>query len=259
MPTFSIITPSLNQGEFLGACLGSVREAARLAGVTVDHLVVDGGSTDGTLEILASQESARWVSGPDCGQTDAINKGLAATDGDIVSYLCADDLLEPDALVLVGEAFAADPGADAVYGDGYFLECGWKRRKVAGRFSFERLKRGNFLLQPAVFWRRGVVGTYGGLDDRLHFCMDHEYWLRMGEGTRWVYVSEALASCRLHAGAKTWSQLPTAWEEARRMQARYGIRWRPLRDALWMRTLGCHFYRLKRGVIARMAKARKSS
>jgi len=259
MHTFSIITPSLNQGEFLGECLGSVRTAAREAGVEVDHLVVDGGSTDGSLAILASQGEARWTSGPDGGQTDAINRGLAATDGAIVSYLCADDLLEPRALLRVKEAFAADPAADVVYGDAYFLESGWKRRKSAGPFSLERLKRGNFLLQPAVFWRRRVMENYGVLDAGLHFCMDHEYWLRIGGGTRWSYVPEPLASCRLHAGAKTWSQLPAAWEEARRMQARYGLRWRPWRDALWMRTLGCHFYRLKRSVIAQMAKSRRKA
>jgi hypothetical protein len=86
--------------------------------------------------------------------------------------------------------------------------------------------------------------------------MDHEFWLRIASSTRWVYVPEALASCRLHADAKTWSQLPDAWDEARRMQSRHGIRWRPLRDALWMRSLGCHYYRLKRHLIARIAKSR---
>ena len=257
MPDFSIITPSLNQGAFLPECLSSVQAAAVRAGVPVEHLVVDGGSSDLTLDILGAQHAARWTSGPDGGQTDAINRGFAGTGGGIVSYLCADDVLEPASLALVHQAFAATPEADVVYGDGYFLENGWKRRKRAGEFSAARLRRGNFLLQPSVFLRRPVWEKFGPLDGGLHFCMDHEYWLRISAATRWVYVPEPLASCRLHEGAKTWSQLPHAWDEARRMQARYGIRWRPLRDALWMRTLGCHYYRLKRHVIARLAASRK--
>jgi glycosyltransferase involved in cell wall biosynthesis len=257
MPEFSIITPSLNQGEFLPECLSSVNAAAVQVGGPVEHLVVDGGSSDCTLSILGAQHEARWVSGPDGGQTDAINRGLANTTGGIVSYLCADDLLEPKALALVRNAFATTPKADVVYGDGYFLENGWKRRKRVGEFSATRLRRGNFLLQPSVFLRRSVWQKFGAFDASLHFCMDHEYWLRICADTRWVYVPEPLACCRLHAGAKTWSQLPSAWDEARRMQARYGIRWRPLRDSLWMRTLGCHFYRMKRQVIARMAATRK--
>ena len=253
-PTFSIITPSLNQGVFLGECLDSVQQAASRAGVTVEHLVMDAGSTDGTLDLLRRQSAARWVSGPDGGQADAVNKGIAATTGEIVSFLCADDRIEPDALALVKSAFGS--GADVVYGDAYFLEAGWKRRKHAGPFSVRRLRKGNFLFQPAVFIKREVFEKFGEFDAGLQFCLDHEFWLRISGGTRWIHVPEPLASSRLHADAKTWRLLPTAWDEARRMQARYGIFWRPLRDALWMRALGCHYYRLKRHVIAQLAKAR---
>lgn len=256
MRTFSIITPSLNQGAFLGECLDSVRQAAEYAGAPVEHLVIDGGSTDATLDLLRRQDRAQWVSEPDQGQADAINKGLARSTGRIVSYLCADDLLEPDALALVQKAFAAHPEADVVYGDAYFLEGEWKRRKHAGEFSPRRLRKGNFLLQPAVFLKREVFERHGAFDARLRFCMDHEFWLRICGSTRWTYVPEPLASCRLHAAAKTWSQLPEAWDEARAMQRRYGLFWRPLRDAIWMRTLGCHYYRLKRNLIARIAGSR---
>lgn len=258
MPTISIITPSLNQGAFLGECLGSVRRAASLAGLDVEHVVIDGGSSDDTLDLLGAQNSAKWISEPDAGQTDAINKGIQMTSGGIVSYLCADDLLEPGALRAVHEAFSKEPGTDVVYGDAYFLEEGWKRRKHAGPFSVARLRKENFLFQPAVFLRRRVFEAHGLFDAELRFCMDHEFWLRICRDTRWTRVDEPLASCRLHPDAKTWSQLPAAWEEARRMQARYGIYWRPLRDALWMRTLGCHYYWLKRSLFARVAKARKT-
>jgi len=249
---FSIITPSLNQGAWLGENLRSVREA----GVDVEHLVIDGGSTDGTREILARQDFARWISEPDAGQTDAINKGLRQSTGEILGYLCADDFLEPGALARVHEAFRADEGVQVVYGDAFFLESdsGWKRLKRAGEFSVPRLRRGNFLLQPAVFWRRSVYDKFGGLDATLQYCMDHEYWLRIAAETRWHYLPSPLATCRLHADAKTSRALAAAWKEAAVMQARYGIRFRPALDALWMRVAGQHFYRFKRTVLARAGK-----
>jgi len=255
MPAVSIITPSLNQGGFINECLESVQAAAAAAGISVEHLVVDGGSVDQTLEILGNQSRARWVSGKDHGQADAINMGLAQTSGDIVSYLCADDLLEPEALRLVLRAFEDD--TDVVYGDAFFLESGWKRRKNAGDFSPRRLRKGNFLLQPAVFLKRSVFERFGAFDASLKFCMDHEFWLRISERTKWKHVASPLACSRLHSDAKTWTQLPEAWEEARKMQARYGIYWRPLRDALWMKAAGHHYYRIKRTLFAMIAKSRK--
>jgi glycosyltransferase involved in cell wall biosynthesis len=243
---FSIVTPSLNQGPWIGENLRSVREAS--AGRTVEHWVIDGGSTDRTREELASQDFAHWISEPDKGQTDAINKGLARCTGDILSYLCADDYLEPHTLALVEAAFARSPETDVVYGDGYFLEgdSGWKRRKNAGPYSWPRLRSGNFLIQPSVFWRRSVWERFGPLDASLLYCMDHEYWLRIGEQTRWTYIPEPLSTCRLHADAKTSRALAAAWREAVAMQARYGLHWKPRLDALWMALVGARYYGLKR-------------
>jgi len=258
MPTFSVVTPSLNQGRFLTDCLESVRVSAARAGVEVQHIVMDGGSSDETLEVLKHASGIEWESSPDRGQTEAINKGLARARGDVISYLCADDLLEEEAFVLVKRAFAEMDNVDVVYGDAYFLESGWKRRKRAGEFTPARLRRGNFLLQPAVFWRRRVFERFGNLRADLRFCMDHEYWLRISGNALWHYIPEPLASSRLHADAKTWSQLVPAWDEARAMQAGYGIYWRPMRDAWWMRIVGCHFYRIKRHIIAAMARRRAS-
>lgn len=256
MRTISIITPSLNQGAFVKECIDSVQTAALNAGVPVEHFVVDGGSTDETLSVLNSRKHLRWLSERDEGQTDAINKGIARTSGEIISYLCADDLLEPDALELVLRAFQEDSGADVVYGDACFLESGWKRKKTAGEFSPARLRKGNFLLQPAVFLKRTVVEKFGAFDASLRYCMDHEFWLRISQDTKWRYVRRPLAACRLHDAAKTWRDLPAAWQEARRMQAKYGIYWRPLRDALWMQTAGCHYYRAKRRIISYLAERR---
>ncbi len=255
---FSIVTPSLNQGPWISDALTSVRISNQNP-IEVGHWVIDGGSTDKTRDVLAGQDFARWISEPDRGQTDAINKGFARCEGDIFGYLCADDFYEPGALARVAVAFRDNPEVDVVYGDGYFLESdsGWKRRKVAGPFSWPRLRRNNFLIQPAVFWRRQVWDQFGPFDATLRFCMDHDYWLRIGESTRWEYLPEPLATSRLHANAKTSSALAAAWWEAVPMQARHGIVGKPRRDAIWMTLGGQHYYRLKRLIFSWWGKRRR--
>lgn len=250
----SIVTPIRNQAEFLGECLASVRAAAeRAAPHTVEHIVIDGGSTDGTVDLLRATQGVRWISEPDRGQADAINKGLAMAGGDILAYLCADDLYEPDALRHVCGAFAEDGGIDVVYADFYFLEgaSGRKRRKSAARFSPDRLSRENPLGQPAVWWRRGIHGRFGGFDETLHYCLDHEYWLRLGTRVRWHYLPEALAVSRLHADAKTSRHLAAMWRETAAMLTRDGFRLRPWWNAFAMAAWGRHYYRLKRMWFAR--------
>lgn len=242
---FSIVTPSLNQGAWIEENLRSVREQGD---IRVEHIVIDGASRDTTKEILASQTFAEWISEPDGGQTEAINKGLAQSTGEILSYLCADDYLEPGTLRQVEAVFRDSPNVDVVYGDCYFLEAktDWKRPKRAGEFTYGRLRWNNFLFQPAVFWRRSVLERFGHLDATLNYCMDHEYWLRIGGQTRWHYLPTPLATCRLHVEAKTSRALVAAWREAATMQARYGIRWKPRLDALWMALVGQYYYRAKR-------------
>ncbi|MEX1119306.1 MAG: glycosyltransferase family 2 protein [Terrimicrobiaceae bacterium] len=251
-PRVSIVTPSRNQGEYLAECLASVKSCLS----PMEHVVIDGASTDSTRELLAATHAGPWISEPDRGQTEAINKGLAMTSGDILSYLCADDYLEPGTLDAVVAAFDQNPDADVVYGDGFFLEgdSGWKRRKNAGLFSYQRLRRGNFLIQPSVFFRRRVYETFGPLNANLHFCMDHDYWLRIGGKSHWHYLPHPLATCRLHADAKTSRQLAKAWDEARDMQRAYGITIRPTLEALWMRTLGHQYYQFKRRVFAKIGR-----
>ncbi len=253
----SIITPSLNQGPWIEDNLRSVRDS----GPDVEHLVIDGGSSDATREILGRQDFAAWISEPDAGQSDAINKGLSRSSGEILGYLCADDFLEPGALEAVREIFRSHPDTDVVHGDAYFLESDsrWKRLKRSGEFSYRRLRRGNFLLQPAVFWRRSVHERFGGFDPGLRYGMDHEYWLRIGAATRWHYLAQPLATCRLHADAKTSRALSAAWWEAAAMQARYGIRLKPRIEAVWMTVAGQHYYRLKRSVFAAIGRRRAAA
>ncbi len=245
----SVITPSLDQRRYIGECLDSVAAAARAAAPhEVEHLVIDGGSTDGTVALLREREGIRWVSEPDSGQSHAINKGLAVATGDVLAYLCADDLYETGAVRRVLETFAGDDTADVVYADYYFLEgaSGRKRRKSAASFSPDRLRSRNPLGQPAVWWRRRIYEKYGGFDESLRFCMDHEYWLRMGAHVHWAYLPEPLAVSRLHADAKTSRQLADMWIETARMLTRDGWRFKPWWDAVAMAAWGRHYYHLKR-------------
>lgn len=248
--TLSVITPSYQQGEWLGETLSSVRVAAERLGSMhrVEHVVVDGGSTDETLEVLGNQSFAQWISEPDQGQTDAINKGMARASGEVLCYLCGDDVWEAGTAEVVLETFAANPEVDFIYGDYFFWEmpAGRKRRKKAGPFSYDRLVRTNFLSQPATFWRRRVWERFGPMNVRLRFCMDYEFWLRAGRETKWLYVPQPLASMRLHAEAKTSSQLAAAWWEAARELGAYRPAWRGWTEAVWMTVLGQHYYRLKR-------------
>lgn len=245
----SVITPSLNQARYLGECLDSVRAAAAAAAPhEVEHIVIDGGSTDGTLDLLHEREGILWESAPDRGQSHAINKGLARATGDALAYLCADDLYEPTAIKKVLEALMANDSVDIVYADFYFLEGGpgRKRRKSAAPFAPGALSRKNPLGQPAVWWRRRVYEKFGGFDESLHYCMDHEYWLRLGEKVQWLYLPEALAVSRLHADAKTSRQLPAMWRETAQMLTRDGWRFGPWWNAFAMAAWGRHYYRLKR-------------
>lgn len=250
----SVVTPSLNQARYLEACLESVRvAAAHAAHHEVEHIVIDGGSTDGTVELLRDRPDIRWISEEDSGQSHAINKGLALAGGDILAYLCADDLYEPDAVRIVMQTFTNHPEADVVYGDYYFLEgeSGRKRRKSAAAFRPQNLRKRNPLGQPAVWWRRRVHEEFGGFDESLHYCMDHEYWLRLGTKVRWHYVPEPLAVSRLHGDAKTSRQLPAMWHETARMLTRDGWRLKPWWDAWAMAVWGRHYYTLKRRWFAR--------
>ena len=250
----SVVTPSLNQARYLGACLDSVRLAAEHApSHEIEHIVIDGGSTDGTTEILRQQTGVRWVSEKDNGQSQAINKGFGLANGDILAYLCADDLYEPLAVQRVLDVFNREDTVDVVYADFFFLEgdSGRKRRKSAAKFVPTGLIKSNPLGQPAVWWRRGVYKKFGGFDETLHYCMDHEYWLRLGAKVQWHYMPEPLAVSRLHADAKTSRQLSKMWCETARMLTREGWRFGPWWNAFSMALWGRHYYLLKRRWFAR--------
>jgi len=204
----SVVTPSYQQGRFIERTLESVwRQRQTLPGGSIEHIVMDGGSTDGTIEILERwKDRISYTSGPDGGQTAAINAGLARASGEILAYLNSDDVYFDGAVASALAVFESDPSVSVVYGDGDFIDAGdrFLRRYPTEEWSLERLKLICYLCQPAVFFRRSVLERCGPFDARLNHCMDYEYWLRLGmQGLRFRHIPIRLAASRLHPETKT--------------------------------------------------------
>ena len=200
----SIVTPSYNQGQFIERTLQSV---ASQTGAEIEHVVFDGGSADNTVEVLRNfSPPVRWVSKKDKGQTDAVNQGIRATDGEIIGWLNSDDIYYPGAVARVVEYFARHPEIDVVYGMADHIDLDDKAFESypTESWDFERLQETCFICQPALFFRRRVVEQHGLLDESLNYCMDYEFWLRLGKaGGRFGYLEEKLAGSRLYADNKT--------------------------------------------------------
>ena len=217
---FTIVTPSFNQGAFIERTLRSIH--AQRGEVDVEHVVVDGGSTDGTLDILRRYEGQlSWTSSPDQGQSDAINQGLRRATGDILAWLNSDDVYEPGALAAVAAAYRARPFQWA-FGNCRIIDetdreirraiTAYKIRQ-SRRYSFHRLLRRDFVPQPAAFFTREAFEQTGDLEGGLHYSMDYDYWLRLGR--RWTprYLDRTLASFRWHTRSKNGAAYRAAARE----------------------------------------------
>ncbi len=215
----SIITPSLDQVAFIERTIESV--LAQRGRFELEYLVMDGGSTDGTLEILRRHEGRlRYISQEDGGQSAAINEGFRRTSGEVVAWLNSDDVYFPGAIeaavgALRGGARWCFGGCDIVDEQDRTVRVAISRYKawVGQRYSRRRLLGRNFIPQPAVFFRRELLEEAGPLDGELPYAMDYDLWLRFARLAEPAFVPRPLAAFRWHGGSITGGgYVRGAWE-----------------------------------------------
>ena len=229
-PLVSIVTPSYNQVRYLPAAIDSVLAQDY---PNIEYLVVDAESTDGTLDVLrACDKRVSWVSEPDDGQSDALNKGFRTTRGEIVAWLNADDLYEPGAVSEAVRAFAAGPAIGLVYGNASIVD---EAGRLVRRFEevepvslWRLLHMLDYIPQPAAFFRRSAAAEAGWLDDGLEFAMDWDLWIRLAAVSDVRYVDQPLARARVHPATKTatggWRRI----RELKRLARKHtGTGWTP--------------------------------
>lgn len=213
----SVITPSFQQGRFIERTIRSVvdQSAQRM-----EYVICDAGSKDETLEILKQYSNClRWVSEPDQGQADAVNKGLAMTSGDIIAWINSDDIYYPQAFKQVLDFFEANPDIAGVYGQADWIDefDNVIESYPTKSWSYRQLTKECYLCQPAVFFRRTLIEELGDLNTQLQYCMDYELWLRYGQRYPFAYLPVKLAGSRLYPNNKTLGGRLAAHREANNM------------------------------------------
>ena len=216
-PFFTIITPSLNQGTYIRRTIESVLSQSFN---DFEYLIFDGGSNDETLDILRSYtDRISWKSEHDRGQAHAVNKGMRGARGEVIGWLNSDDVYYPGALKAVNDIFLKYPDMDIMYGMADHID---ENDRVIepyynDEWNYEDLKNVCFICQPAVFFRRSLVKKIGMLDESLRYCMDYEYWLRIGKENTFYYLKQKLAGSRLYSNTKTLGSAIAVHEEILRM------------------------------------------
>ena len=219
LPSISIVTPCLNAAGTIEEALASVREQRY---TRLEHVVVDGGSTDGTVELLRRAEGVRFISEPDRGRADAVNKGVAMSTGEVIGWLNADDRYEDGALLAVGQALAAD--ASAMWATGYCRIIGADGREIRAaitayknfllrRWSYPLYLTQNFVSDPATFVRRSALEAAGPLDERYLISHDYDLWLRVGRRHAPLVLRRTLASFRMTEGTASMAGFERQFRE----------------------------------------------
>jgi glycosyltransferase involved in cell wall biosynthesis len=206
-PLVSIVTPTLNQAAFIDA---TIRSVVGQTYSTLEHVIVDAGSTDGTIDILRAYEGRypmRWRSEPDAGMYDGVNKGMRESRGKILCYLNSDDVFLPWTLEVVVDAFAEHPEADFVIGDAIGLVNGNRHElRFQPVVGFSHLLHAGSYIQPAVFWRRSIFDAGLEFDPHLRLAGDLDFWLRATRGRAVARVDEFVVLERDHEGTKRATQ-----------------------------------------------------
>jgi len=215
--TISVITPSYNQAQFLEETIQSVLSQDY---PQLEYIIVDGGSTDGSVEIIKKYEKqiSQWVSEPDTGQSDAINKGWKMASGDIITWLNTDDTYCPGTISTAADIFHKNPETILVHGAANtYDQSGHRLLFTSQPFAMDPYEMimscGGVTTQPSIFFRRIVLNEIGYLDTNLHYIMDWEYWIRMGlhfGSHRFQKIDTILSNNRDWSGTKTnqgWKEI----------------------------------------------------
>jgi glycosyltransferase involved in cell wall biosynthesis len=223
-PLVTVITPSFNQARYLEATIQSVLSQDY---PHIEYMIVDGGSTDGSAEIIKKYESqlAWWVSEKDKGQTDAINKGFARAKGDILAWINSDDTYESGAVSAAVKYLHEHPEVGMVYGDCNFID---EDGRVIGKFgsaqtNYRLLRQGYaHIPQQTMFFHADLWKQVGPLDPSFYFAMDYDLWTRIAARSEMKYVPQTWANFRLHSSGKTIAADDRCWPEMIRVHYRDG-------------------------------------
>jgi hypothetical protein len=218
MPLISIITPSYNQAPYLEQAIRSVLEQGY---PDLEYIIVDGGSTDGSIEIIEryAHRLAWWVSEPDSGQAEAINKGFKHASGDLIAWLNSDDLYLPGAVNAAADALESNPKLGMVFGDAITINTHGQplNRLTFGEWGLIELMSFRIICQPAVFMRRSVLNEAGFLDPSYHYMLDHHLWVRLARLAPIQHVPQTWAAARHHPAAKNVAQASGFGRETMRL------------------------------------------
>jgi len=208
-PRISIVTPSYNQAEFIEETIRSVL----LQGYPdIEYIIIDGGSTDGSVEIIKKYEPwlTYWVSEPDSGQTNALNKGFKKATGEILNWLNSDDIFLPGAFTTIAKKYIEFPKAGAFVGGTYRVSAKGKllMTVLPRDLSLDGIanKVSNWFMQPACFFTMKAWKAVGPLKEDLHFAMDFDLWLKIAKQFAFERVEEVIASVKIHEHAKSTKQ-----------------------------------------------------
>lgn len=221
-PKISIVTCSYQQGKFIDSTIRSVLDQGY---PNLEYMIIDGGSRDQTVDVIKRHEDrlAYWVSEKDRGQTHALQKGFDRSTGEILGWLCSDDLLLPNALNRVARFFDEHPDVDFVFGNALWIDADGryirpKKEMPWNKFLF--LYDHNYLAQPATFWRRSLFEKVGGLDESWNLGMDSDLWLRFAKHAKPYYLNEYLACMRDYPEQKTRALKPAGRQEDFKLKQR---------------------------------------
>lgn len=204
-PKISIVTPSLNMGRYIEQCIRGVLWQDY---PDFEHVIIDGGSRDGTVSILEKYPHLIWISEPDLGLSDALNKGVRRMTGDIVGWCCADDYYLPSAFKVVARVFREEPATAVVYGDYREIDADGVPFSIRREIDFDRtifkFLHVNYIQTPATFWRRRVHDADIRFDRELGYAMDYDFLLRLdAAGFTIKHIPILLADFRRHGATKT--------------------------------------------------------